>query len=140
MRIYLDDERETPDGFVRTYTVEETIKLIQDSDGEVECVSLDNDLGIGLEEGRKVMDWIEEQAYNNTLAPIPHLIIHTSNPAAENSMMKARHNAWKYWESHGYKIEDFLTRDYKNPGDGGKVVNMDNRSHIYKQILNRKME
>lgn len=112
MRIYLDDERSTPDGYIRTYTVEETIALIQTNNGDVETVSLDNDLGTGLKEGREVMKWIEEQAYHNTLLPIPHLIIHSGNPVAQDEMMTARYNAWKFWTQHGYSRLTWVTKNY----------------------------
>lgn len=104
--IYLDDIRPTPDGYdIRTYTVEETIKALQENDGNVYWLSLDNDLGIGYREGKDVMKWIEEQAFYNQMKPINHIFIHTSNPAAEEEMMRARYNAYKYWEQmHGYDI------------------------------------
>lgn len=108
MNIYLDDERETPPGFVRTYGVKSTIELIKANNGEINILSLDNDLGPGYEEGRKVLDWIEEQAFNNTLKPIPHILIHTGNPGARDIMMRARYNAWQYWIKHGYKREDYI--------------------------------
>lgn len=61
MKIYLDDERETPEGWQRSYTVEETITLLQNH--EVSALSLDNDLGEGNQEGYKVLDWLEEVSY-----------------------------------------------------------------------------
>lgn len=108
MNIYLDDERDTPEGYTRTYTVEETIALIKANDGHIYRLSLDNDLGAGYKEGREVLNWIEEQAFNNTLQPIPHIIIHTGNTVAQDQMMQSRHNAWKYWMGHGYNRIDYL--------------------------------
>jgi hypothetical protein len=105
IKIYLDDMRKTPDGFTRTYTVEETIELIKNNDGYIECVSLDNDLGDGLKEGREVMKWIEEQAFNNTLKPIKKLTIHSGNTVALDEMLKARHNAYKFWAQHGFDFK-----------------------------------
>lgn len=106
--IYLDDDdvyRKTPEGWIRTHTVEETIKLLQENDGNVDYLSLDNDLGIGYREGREVMKWIEEQAFNNTMKPIYQIYIHTGNPVAEEEMRMARANAYRYWETvHGYDI------------------------------------
>jgi hypothetical protein len=107
INIYLDDERETPQGYYRTYSVEETIELIKSNNGKIYCLSLDNDLGVGIREGREVLNWIEEQAFNNTLLPIPFIIIHSQNSSAVDYMMKARFNAWKYWQSHGHKREDY---------------------------------
>jgi hypothetical protein len=112
MKIYLDDDRKTPEGYIRTYSVEETIELIAKNNGSVETVSLDNDLGIGFREGREVMKWIEEQAFNNTLLPIPHLIIHSGNNVAADEMKKARNNAWRFWVGHGYSRSEYLQKDY----------------------------
>lgn len=112
MKIYLDDERQTPPGYTRTYSVSETIELIKQNDGNIEVISLDNDLGSGCEEGYKVLDWIEEQAFNNKIQPILHILIHTANPSAEDRMMKARFNAWKYWCEHGYSRSDLYEKEY----------------------------
>lgn len=103
--IYLDDLRPTPDNFdIRTYTVEETIKAILANDGNIYCISLDNDLGVGYKEGREVLKWIEEQAYEKKIKPIDHIFIHTGNPVAQNEMMMARFNTYKYWAADGYDI------------------------------------
>ena len=48
--IFLDDRRQTPKGFERTYTVAETIELMQDCQNkniDIDVLSLDNDLGDG---------------------------------------------------------------------------------------------
>lgn len=112
MKIFLDDTRDTPEGYERTFTVEQTIELIKANDGNVEVVSLDNDLGTGFREGYEVMKWIEEQAFYNTLQPIPHLFIHSGNSVAVDNMMMARTNAWKYWRNHGYDRTKFLEKNY----------------------------
>lgn len=104
MKIYLDDKRKTPKGYdIRTYTVEETIKAIQDHDGKIELLSLDNDLGT-VKEGKEVMQWIEKQAYKNKIKPIEEIIFHTSNISAREEMRWASFNAYKYWKKHGYDI------------------------------------
>ena len=114
MKIYLDDIRPTPPGFTRTYNVQQTIDLILANEGNIECISLDNDLGVGYDEGKKVMQWIEEQAYHNTLQPIPHLFIHTDNSCAMDEMMQARRNAWKYWQGHGWDRYEIWSKQYTN--------------------------
>ena len=111
-KVYLDDDRVTPEGYHRTFTVEDTIDFIRANEGNIEIVSLDNDLGLGLREGYEVMNWIEEQAFNNTLQPIPHLFIHSGNSVAVDRMMMARKNAWQYWTNHGHDRSEFLTKDY----------------------------
>jgi hypothetical protein len=87
MRIYLDDQRPTPEGWVRTFTVQETIDLLQKHGDEVTHVSLDNDLGEGQPEGYKVVDWIEWQVATAGYRP-PAMQIHSAN-VTRAAMMKA---------------------------------------------------
>lgn len=95
IKIYLDDERKTPDGFHRTYTVSETITLLEqcrDSGTIVEELSLDNDLGSGEQEGRSVADWLEEKVFTENF-PIPlTMTCHSANPEAKKYMMMAFNN------------------------------------------------
>ena len=86
MKIFLDDVRETPVGWVRTYTAEETIKLL--GNNNVREVSLDHDLGEDKLEGYKVLTWIEEQVYSNFYTP-PIIHIHTDNPTGRKRMIAA---------------------------------------------------
>lgn len=87
MRIYLDDERETPTDWVRTYTVAETIGLLETR--QVEALSLDNDLGEGIPEGYKVLDWLEETIYNDNTFPLPEISIHSANATRVEYMQRA---------------------------------------------------
>ena len=59
MKVFLDDKIKEPVGWVRTYTVEKTIEALKT--GTVTHLSLDNDLGEGLKEGHKVLEWLEEK-------------------------------------------------------------------------------
>lgn len=90
MNIFLDDCRETPKGFYRTFTVEETIKMLKDcyrNNVVVNILSLDNDLGEGQKEGRRVLDFLEEEVFLNNF-PLPQEIrIHSSNSAARYYMV-----------------------------------------------------
>ena len=102
IKIYLDDKRDTPPGFVRTYTVDETIELLIKHEGEIDTLSLDNDLGVDennlpLEEGRMVARWLEEKAFNKEYKEIPNLFIHSDNNVAVLDMQKAFANARRYW-------------------------------------------
>lgn len=84
--IFLDDIRPTPVGFVRTFNVPDTIELIKKN--KVDVLSLDNDLGLGLEEGYKVLDWMEEEVFGNDNASIipEKIVVHSSNSAARKRM------------------------------------------------------
>ncbi len=87
MRIYMDDVRTTPHGWERTYTVEETIIALESR--MVTHLSLDNDLGEGLAEGYKVLDWLEEQVHGDHTFPIPEITIHSSNASRVEYMQRA---------------------------------------------------
>lgn len=79
MKVYMDDARQTPDGWVRTYTVEETIAVLKTR--KVTALSLDNDLG-DLDpktEGHNVLSFLEETVYFDPTFPIPELFVHSSN-------------------------------------------------------------
>ena len=58
---------------------------------KIEIISLDNDLGEGLEEGYKVLDWLE-----SLLIPVEFGIhIHTSNSVARERMRAIiERNGW----------------------------------------------
>lgn len=86
MKIYMDDARETPHGWHRTYNIEETKTLLLTR--QVTHLSLDNDLG-SLDyttEGYNVLDWLEEQVYNDSTFPIPELFVHSSNASRAQYM------------------------------------------------------
>ena len=89
MNIYLDDVRDTPEGFVRTYTVGQTCDLLRENAGNVETLSLDNDLGIDgwEEEGRFVIYWLaEREALEGKNYWPKSICIHSANPVAREWM------------------------------------------------------
>src|SRR5258706_11979821 len=87
MKIYMDDARETPIGWNRTYTVAETITTLNTR--TVTHLSLDNDLGEDQAEGYKVLDWLEETVYNDMHFPMPEVHIHSSNASRVEYMQRA---------------------------------------------------
>ncbi len=87
MKLYMDDARETPQGWTRTYTVDETIKVLLTR--TVTHLSLDNDLGEGQAEGYKVVDWLEETIYNDMTFPLPEVTVHSSNASRVEYMQRA---------------------------------------------------
>ncbi|WOE81994.1 cyclic-phosphate processing receiver domain-containing protein [Pseudomonas protegens] len=84
MKIYLDDERQTPQGWIRTYWPDEVIALLKA--GGVEEISLDHDLGDDLRgTGYDVILWIEEAVALNGFRP-PRIHIHSANASAVEKM------------------------------------------------------
>ena len=105
-KLWLDDRRQHPDGWVRAYTAPEAIKLL--SSEYFDEVSLDHDLGACTNctraagwdmqpaecshngNGHQVIDWIEEQAFLNDEFRIPIVNIHTDNGARRVTMALAQ--------------------------------------------------
>lgn len=85
MKLYLDDIRPCPDGYILVKTAFECISLLQ----LYFCseISLDHDLGDDLKfgTGYDVILWIEEQVYTNNYSP-PVIRIHSSNTSARKKM------------------------------------------------------
>ena len=84
MKVYLDDERTTPEGWVRVYWPDEAIALLDS--GDVTEISLDHDLGDDERgTGYDVVLWIEEQVALHGFAP-PAMKVHSANVSARNKM------------------------------------------------------
>ena len=90
MKVFLDDERPTPDGWVRAFTAPEAIELLKT--GQVTELSLDHDLG--PEEagtGYDVCLWVEERIFSqdffieNPFEP-PTMKVHSANPVGRQRM------------------------------------------------------
>ena len=88
-RVWLDDERPAPEGWVRVYSPAAAINLLRTS--RVSKISLDHDLGGDYEigTGYDVMLWIEEQVHTNPEFVLPKIEIHTANSAAKRRMTQA---------------------------------------------------
>ena len=85
MRVYLDDERVTPDGWIRGYWPEEAIALLES--GQVEEISLDHDLGDDEHgTGYDVVLWIEEAVALRGFKP-PRMFVHSANSSAKEKML-----------------------------------------------------
>ena len=84
-RVYLDDERATPEGWVRTYWPDEVIALLKT--GEVRELSLDHDLGDDERgTGYDVVLWIEEAVALEGFIP-PRIHVHSANSSARDKML-----------------------------------------------------
>lgn len=82
MKIWLDDERPAPAGWMWVKTVEDAIQALRSN--RVEEISLDHDLGIEAT-GYDVMLYLERCAFEGK--PIPTQIrIHTANSVGREKM------------------------------------------------------
>jgi len=92
VKVFLDDVREAPAGWIRCRTPDEVIALLET--GRVSEVSLDHDLGIGVGEseqtGYSVLAWLErEVAQGSWRFPLPAMQVHSANPPARERMTRA---------------------------------------------------
>lgn len=84
MNVYLDDERKTPDGYVRVYWPNEAIDLLKSN--KVELISLDHDLGDDARgTGYDVILWIEQAVFLDGFVP-PVMVVHSANSSARIKM------------------------------------------------------
>lgn len=70
MKIWLDDDRDAPERWIRTKRADEAIELLERN--QVEEISLDYDLLDGEPSGGKVAKWLFERAKSNQWGQIPY--------------------------------------------------------------------
>jgi len=84
MKIYLDDIRTEPEGWVHAKTAVEAIELLRSN--KVSEISLNHDLGEAENgTGYDVILWIEQEVYQNNYIP-PKIIVHSANVPAREKM------------------------------------------------------
>jgi len=90
VKVWLDDVREAPEGWIHVRTPEEAIDLLRA--GGVEEISLDHDLGLFTAEpettGYDVLLWIEREVVEGRFTP-PLIGVHSANPVARRRMGQA---------------------------------------------------
>ena len=90
-KLWLDDERPEPEGWVRAKTA--GIAIAHLASGTFGEVSLDHDLGPeAAGTGYDVACWLEEQAYTDPHFPLPIVHVHTANAGARPKMVQALYN------------------------------------------------
>jgi hypothetical protein len=107
MNLYLDDIRETPNGWHRVYTAKEAIQFLSENWSKVHRVSLDHDLGEDetvVGNGNQVLVWIEEYIATHQPATMPTIVVHSANPAAQTKMQAGIESCYRIctqnWRSH----------------------------------------
>lgn len=85
MKVFLDDVREAPAGWVWIKYAEFLIPFLDQNWNRVECLSLDHDLTLPLT-GYDVVKWIEEQVADGRYVPFG-IVIHSANPVGRKNMV-----------------------------------------------------
>jgi len=84
MKLYVDDIRIAPEGWVQAWNAHEAIKFLHDR--KVTHLSLDHDLGDpGEDTGYDIMCWIEVRVHLDDF-PLPEIKFHTANPTGRDNM------------------------------------------------------
>ena len=92
MKIWLDDLRPAPGGYVWCRSVNEAIRFIKSTESEIELIDCDHDLGVYAADGGdgiKLLDWLLER---NTLYPVA---LHTMNPVGRENMRRMLQRYWR---------------------------------------------
>jgi hypothetical protein len=88
MKVFLDDTRPAPEGWVRAYWPEEVIEFLET--GEVTDLSLDHDLGDDLHgTGYDVLVWLERSVVIDKVRPPANILVHSANAGARGRMLAA---------------------------------------------------
>lgn len=101
MKVWLDDLRHAPDGWVRTYNARQTINVIRG--GAVTHLSLDHDLGneeiVGT--GYDVMHWLEREFFKGNFHNInpDNIKFHTANIVGRMNMERCLRQLKKVYNS-----------------------------------------
>ena len=89
MKLFVGDTREVPDGtWTLVRTAKEAITLLQEHEGEIEEISLDHDLGEGLD-GYHLLKWIEAKVFLHSYKPPGIMLVHSANPVGKANMEAA---------------------------------------------------
>ena len=91
MKIWLDDLRPAPEGYVWCRSVNEAIRFIKSTESEIELIDCDHDLGDYAKDGGdgiKLLDWLAEKRLFYKI----HL--HTMNRVGRANMERMIRRYW----------------------------------------------
>jgi hypothetical protein len=98
MKVYLDDVRATPEGWVRAFWPCEVIALLEK--GVVTHLSLDHDLGNDERgTGYDVVCWIEEAVFVRQFRP-PRIFVHSDNSPGKRKMLDGIKQIEKFYREN----------------------------------------
>jgi hypothetical protein len=111
MKIYLDDERQAPDGWLLCRWPEEVIAHLRT--GQVVALSLDHDLGDvdDRRSGYTVLLWIEEQVATTGFVPPTEIRVHSANASAKQKMLLAIENIGRLCSIRGRQEGQVISDD-----------------------------
>lgn len=95
MKVWLDDTRRAPKGWVLCQTPWDFRELVKRFSPSITHMSFDHDLGSGCENGHDVAKMVEEMAFTNPSSLHPDIIfyVHSANPMGARQIQSALNNA-----------------------------------------------
>lgn len=83
VKLYMDDLRPCPEGWILARDGKEMLKLMKEHNNNISCISLDHDLGHPTNDGYWVVKGIIELGYH-----ADKVYLHTANPLGRENMYK----------------------------------------------------
>ena len=95
MKLWIDDVRPAPEGWVHAKTAEEARKWIESGE-MIQAISFDHDLGEGQENGHDLVSLVEERVYLGKMG-LPEMAVHSANPVGARRIFAAIEaiNRWR---------------------------------------------
>lgn len=91
IRIWLDDVRPAPEGYLHAHSVNEAINLIHKHEGLIELIDCDHDLGAYAKNGGDGIGLLDYLVRINLFLPIR---LHTMNPVGRANMQRMIDRYW----------------------------------------------
>jgi hypothetical protein len=85
--LWIDDERNPPEGWIWVKTSLDAIKAIRTC--QFEAISFDHDLGETGGTGYEVLLYLEAEVFRNPEFRCPKMLIHSANPVGRQRMQQA---------------------------------------------------
>lgn len=92
MKIWLDDIRRAPEGYVQCKSVNEAIVIIEENKNNIEVIDLDHDLGDFAKDGGDAICLMDYLVVNELFYI---LNFHTANPVGLANMKRMYNRYWK---------------------------------------------
>lgn len=101
MKLWLDDVRPAPPGWVWCKNANDCMILWAVFKNEVDEVSLDHDLGENVKTGYDVAKWVEREVVEEGFENFPVIHIHSANPVGRKNIEAALTSAARYSMMNG---------------------------------------
>ena len=113
MKIFLDDKKTAPDGWVLVTCAEDLLKLYKEQQGKVTAVSFDVDLGPCQTSGFGAASWVHKLLVANPSWPIPEMYCHSDSWMGRVSFKGAIEDFYDDFKTQGRAIPELAESAHK---------------------------